>query len=424
MGNIAEDLGHLPGLVLLSADGETWNRVEDSALVEELFTVTADRGKLIAGGAAFRAASAGKAPIWVSPPDDVPIPEPTTPPATSSTSAGPAIVAEPITAGGWTRWPVDSEIFRGGEVGRGGENVGDVVDTDFGIVAGGSALWVSEDGIIWDRVDGLPDQMWVGALAANDQGVVAVGQQGALGEASVWFSPDGIEWTRSVPPGDHGVIDVVATDTGFVAVGDGGYDDVHILGGILTSPDGVTWTQVPYDPALFEDAIPDAIVATDHGLVAVGWHTGVGSYDPTGFPVWTSPDETTWTKHVVEHDHGVGLSDLTVGTPGLLAAGESTVWFSPDGVAWQEVFPPDPDSWSSGHLGTSVAPMGDGFVAVGDATVWISPDGITWTRETPEPGFFEGGFSTVRSAGPGLIAFSSIWRGGEGVEPGHWTWDN
>jgi hypothetical protein len=111
----------------------------------------------------------------------------------------------------------------------------------------------------------------------------------------------------------------------------------------------------------------------------------------------------------------------------LLAVGEfGGLWLSQDGVTWQDMAEPD-------FRVRSVAPVGDGFIAVGQScddskcttAVWASPDGITWTRETPEPGFFDGEMSTVRAAGPSLIAFSTIYSGpGEATGIGHWTWGN
>jgi hypothetical protein len=248
----------------------------------------------------------------------------------------------------------------------------------------------------------------------------------ASGDPLVWFSPDGMQWSRSVLPNGNRVFDVVATDAGYVAVGfaeriEG--EEFLVTGAVWTSPDGIIWNQVAEDPATFADAWLTAITETDQGLVVVG----VLAQDRTGFGVWTSPDGITWTKRVVDASFPgpVGLLDVTEGTPGVLTADVSGgLWLSPDGVTWQDVADPD-------FRVRSLAPRGDGFVAVGQScddagcttAVWTSPDGITWNRESPEPGFFDGQMTTVRAVGPGLITFSVLHSGpGETAGIGHWTW--
>jgi hypothetical protein len=235
-----------------------------------------------------------------------------------------------------------------------------------------------------------------------------------------------MQWSRSVLPNGSQVFDVVATDTGYVAVGFAERiqgEDILDTGAVWTSPDGVTWNQIAEDAATFADAYLTAITETDQGLVAVG-----ALAQDTGFGVWTSPDGNSWTKRVVDTSFPgpMILWDVTEGTPGVLAAGDTGLWLSPDGVTWQDVADPD-------FRVRSLAPRGDGFVAVGEScddagcttAVWTSPNGTTWNRETPEPGFFDGQMTTIRTAGPGLVTFSILYTGpGETAGIGHWTWGN
>jgi hypothetical protein len=374
-------------------------------------------------------------PSVVVPPTVAPSPSP--PPATTPPTTSTAVLTSPVTAvGDWTRWPVDPDIFETGAV-------LDVVAGGSGLIAVGSAsascgdgldpcsgaVWLSEDGIVWDRLDDasgvFQDASSIQAVTAGDSGLVAVGDR-ASGDPLVWFSPDGMQWSRSVLPNGKRAFDVVATDTGYVAVGfveriQG--EDILVDGAVWTSPDGIIWNQVAEGSATFADAYLTAITETDQGLVIVG----VLAQDRTGFGVWTSPDGIAWTKRVVDTSFPgpMGLLDVTEGMPGVLTADVSGgLWLSPDGVTWQDVSDPD-------FRVRSLAPRGDGFVAVGHScddagcttAVWASLNGITWNRETPEPGFFDGEMTTVRAVGPGLVAFSVLHSGpGEAAGIGHWTW--
>lgn len=77
------------------------------------------------------------------------------------------------------------------------------------------------------------------------------GFRSATSRAKIWQSADGVTWQRIALPADldnraSRLTSVVATDLGFVAVGEATADgDVYSgpsQGFVLTSPDGVTWT--------------------------------------------------------------------------------------------------------------------------------------------------------------------------------------
>ncbi len=68
-----------------------------------------------------------------------------------------------------------------------------------------------------------------------------------------------------------------------------------------------------------------SVTAGGPGLVAVGWDESGGDSDAA---VWTSPDGITWSR--VPHDEAVfggeadaGMSTVTAGGPGLVAVGAS-----------------------------------------------------------------------------------------------------
>ena len=65
---------------------------------------------------------------------------------------------------------------------------------------------------------------------------------------------------------------------------------------VWTSVDGITWTRVPHDDAVFGGAAMVSVTAGGPGLVAVGWgdHTQGGNIvDAVAF---TSVDGITWTR--------------------------------------------------------------------------------------------------------------------------------
>ncbi len=112
---------------------------------------------------------------------------------------------------------------------------------------------------------------------------------------------------------------------GLVAVGSAAND-----GAVWTSPDGIIWSRVPHDEAVFGGGGVQgmsSVTAGGPGLVAVGWD-GLGGDDNAA--VWTSPDGIIWSR--VPHDEaafgeaeGAGMLSVTFGGPGLVAVGNNAV---------------------------------------------------------------------------------------------------
>lgn len=273
-----------------------------------------------------------------------------------------------------------------------------------------------------EAVFGGEDGADMSSITAGGPGYVAVGVAGdgteeasGVRNAAVWTSPDGITWTR-VPhddavfggEGSQKMVSVTAGGPGLVAVG---YrfdepDRPGVYPGVWTSPDGLTWTAVPLEE---EDGDMTSVIAGGPGLVAVG-------QEGWSAAVWTSPDGLTWTR--VPHDpeiFGTGLvrndlwvpqtamRDVTVGGPGLIAVGEEGVWGgSENGVEYE---------------------------STGAAVVWTSPDGVTWTRVPHDEEVFGGeGFqkmSSVTVGGPGFVVVGEfeldntgralVWNSPDGV---------
>ncbi len=278
------------------------------------------------------------------------------------------------------------------------------------------------------------------SVTMNGSLLVAVGDQNKCCSynvaAAVWTSADGITWSRI--PQDDGVFDragmnsVTTGGPGLVAVGFEFLDQEHVIAVAWTSADAITWSRIPHDEAAFERAAMESVTTGGPGLVAVG-----GSHpddDPPVAAVWTSADGVTWSR--VPHDDavfgGAGMNSVTAGGSGLVAVGWSderehtvaAVWTSPDGVTWSRV--PHDDAVFGGAEMNSVTAGGPGLVAVGlerfdvageenlVAAVWTSPDGVIWSRVPHDETVFGGlryqEMLGVTAGGPGLVAVGSANR--------------
>ncbi len=247
----------------------------------------------------------------------------------------------------------------------GGEDVGTVA-AGRGASAPGTVLPLAQIQLSDLGLD-LPERLGagIGAVAVGGPGLVAVGSDGD--DAAVWTSADGQIWSR-VPDdeavfggaGFQGMRDVVVGGPGFVAVGRDSSivgPDTYAVAAVWTSPDGISWSRVTHDDAVFGRAPGEAndifrmtaVTTGGPGLVAIGERGGESDRvvvsggwiaDRAVGAVWTSIDGITWSR--VPHDPAVfgqwpttsaqsepagwGLSasmrDITPGGPGLVVVGD------------------------------------------------------------------------------------------------------
>jgi hypothetical protein len=258
----------------------------------------------------------------------------------------------------------------------------------------------------WSRIPIDESAFGAGAslngVVSGGPGLVAVGSDD-LGHA-VWTSPDGVTWSR-VPHdtavfGDAEMERVIAGGPGFVAIGNNGHSlldgSFNVNAVIWTSVDGYTWSRVPHDESVFGGAFIEAVTVGGPGLVAVG---GTGGYNTDGDAVvWTSVDGVTWSR--VPHDesvfggvNGQFMSNVTVGGPGLVAVGS----------------------------GGGIGPW-DHSVDT-HAAVWTSVDGTTWSRVPDDDALLDIGATmmSVAAGGPGLVAVGSDWWPPDRARTPVWT---
>jgi hypothetical protein len=240
------------------------------------------------------------------------------------------------------------------------------------------AVRTSPDAIHWTSQSSNV-QHWLRSVAWSGSQFAAVGQHAMTYEWVVMTSPDGQTWTvrqTSLPNNFGGLYKVVWTGSQFVAVGEETiYPGGSTFALVLTSPDGITWTQHS------QGAIPGimrSVASSGPLLVAVG---ATGSSDP---PVaWTSQDGgLSWAASPMPGS--TTASDLTFGQGRFVAVSGVTgspAYLSTDGISWQ----PSTDTLAMGA--TSIVTSASRYLAVtAPSSVYVSDDALHWVSGSL-PGF-------------------------------------
>jgi hypothetical protein len=253
-------------------------------------------------------------------------------------------------------------------------------------------FWSSADGLSWKAhpIDDptVFDSARVDGLVATPSGLVAYGEDNCdvrgicmfAGTAAIWLSHDGLAWEKvastgfepkRIADGPNGLVAVTGHAVGSDTVGSSE---------IWTSETGATWQRLSLDPAQFPvGSIIGDIRATPSGYLMSG-----AIYGRSTALAWWSKDGRSWQRaDVVEPDRAV-MTAIYAGSDGFLATGETssgwTAWWSSDGHAWQPVSMPGPSSY--GSLGCGVFDDGSRIIAIGGANrsyrFWTSTDGKSW----------------------------------------------
>ena len=176
-------------------------------------------------------------------------------------------------------------------------------------VACGNGGAKSTPSVTWTRVPhdeaafGGRGFLGMSSVTAGGPGLVAVGRDlSDRGEAAVWTSVDGISWSR-VPrdeaalggPNEQEMYSVTTGGPGLVAVGRDesvGSPDAAVW----TSADGISWSRVPHDEAVFSGESAQwmrSVTAGGPGLVAVGLDLSGGGSD-AGVLTFSDWDAAVW----------------------------------------------------------------------------------------------------------------------------------
>lgn len=249
-------------------------------------------------------------------------------------------------------------------------------------VGGAGAVMTSADSVNW-QTQNSGVQYELRSVAASGSRFVAVGNTAAA-EAVVIGSADGVTWSvlyRSAPSTSY-LSKVTWTGAQFIAIGQENVSSGHLYGFLLTSPDGLVWTQRgPQaielgDPGFLGRKSMTSIASSGSVTVATGLTT---TEDPA---TWVSSDLNGWTASVLpEAVWLVAPSDITWGNGRFVAVNPVPGWdsgpptfVSTDGRNWQASAAtlnlPGMEAVTSGP---------DGFLAVSGFYRMSSPDGLAWT---------------------------------------------
>ncbi len=292
--------------------------------------------------------------------------------------------------------------------------------------------------VVWFAADGVAggeggNGAQVVAVAAGSQGFVAVGwwDDGPARHGLIWFSEDGQSWSSVGAPGQLdsvGLVDVVDTADGFVALGVGALgaiDRPHAV--FLASPDGRSWARLGQVPGS-ADTYPEWLASGDDGVIAAGT-------DADGAPaVWRAPDGRSFERVDLDLPADLSVSDPQAADDGFVALGgpgsPPFMLRSADGAAWTAT-PIDaaddvhatrlvPGEWGWVVQGAWAPTCAANASCAAGAMAWWSGDGGSWGRLPPDGSPAATGGSIVVSAGMhGLLAIdgASAWSSPDG-----WAW--
>jgi len=265
------------------------------------------------------------------------------------------------------------------------------------------AIWTSPDGRYWQRgsVEGISAaahrvgvELDLNDLAVGGPGLVAVGVEeeccGAGVNGAVWLSEDADTWTRAYDEDFHGT-------GGLTSVWSAG-GQVYAYGdaGLFRTADGYEWTPIEIGDAPAPH-VADPIKADESLTFVIGSNTEANPLE-----LWSL--ETTGWSHVARlpDSDGASFQRGAGGAEGWVIMGERNVrggrvesltWVSGDGVTWQSA--PTPPS---AFFATDVITDEAGFVATGyeypagcawswsiaNGRTWSSSDGLVWQQSSTE----------------------------------------
>ncbi|MCJ7781337.1 MAG: hypothetical protein MUQ27_10985, partial [Acidimicrobiia bacterium] len=203
-----------------------------------------------------------------------------------------------------------------------------------------AAVWISSDGRVWQRIDddagvfgdamsvtGAGSDQFINDIAGGSLGMVAVGADGLTlaHDAAIWVSNDGSVWERLAHDadvfggeGDQFMHSVVQTSGSVVVVGESGG-----VAAAWISSDGLVWERLPHDADVFGgegDQFMHSVVQTSGSVIVVGESGGVAA-------AWVSRDGSQWARADV-NDESIRagaepsvMNDVAIAGVGLVAVG-------------------------------------------------------------------------------------------------------
>jgi hypothetical protein len=287
-------------------------------------------------------------------------------------------------------------------------------------LSSGLQVWVSSDGIGWERIAEL-EEAAITSIAATGGRLVAMGKHIEHGSPHVWISTDGVEWSASqlpMRPGTDLPITTWLTDAAVAG------DRIIVTGSGYTNPQEVILDLLPTEVANYVDTYGMGLSEGPEGRsIEVYGPLGIVGYEATmedlGIDeetandlfqgsgqelsyVWTSSDGVEWT---VSETSGPRFERLWIAAGGeLLASGwDNTgpaVWSSTDDYTWERTdsqMVNVVDSWNGWLVGTrnerDVIRSRDGREWESLGTDAVLPQALDWYMQTVDVG--PGGIAAV-----------------------------
>ena len=293
----------------------------------------------------------------------------------------------------------------------------------------GPAIWTSADGLDWTRrpIEGDIDATaTLGDAVGTAEGWLIVGGSG--GEAAIWSSDDGQTWEavdlEAAGLGPGGLWDVAVANGQLLAVGT--VDDAAGThdGAIFASDDGLAWRRVAADDPTLTGPDEEELVRVatfDGGVFVVGNH---GTHE-----------ERVQCEQLLGAVAGLDGAPAPDRSALSCGWGREHHWLSADGESWRRLAPLDP--LPGEPIDRRVRPLefrllasgGPGLVNLaedrrapeGDSGLWTSVDGRAWEPvDTFGPVRPNAGTSGFAILGAGVIAIGDVGEAG-GWKPAIWT---
>ena len=243
-----------------------------------------------------------------------------------------------------------------------------------------NGIWTSSNLKSWQKLS-LPS-----AAGTTYRDVIWDGSQFIAVGSGILTSPDGSSWSVRVKPSTAEFWSAITVSAGiYVVVG----DDAST---VERSTDGVHWTSVAtgLSPPSPDTYGLSGIASNGSGFVSLGaeYAKSDGITNLIQDIVATSPDGVTWTLGTLPGPDQVDTfyQDVAWGNGTYVAGGFGGVYTSPDGIAWTAV---DPSVGTQHPLMQRLAFLNGGFVGVGinndngspgsrHTAVFTSADGVHW----------------------------------------------
>lgn len=350
-------------------------------------------------------------------------PEPTATPAPQPTSDAVGVVD------GWADAGADAAVFGGATIMGAVEHLGRAVVvgcTNGSGTAPGFPVWVAQGAGDWVAATGPEptdrDGPCLRHVVSTPHGVYAA-------FPALYRSDDGYAWTRvdiGLPEASSGsVVAVFAVGDRVTALVQHPAEAESRIATLHTTTDGDAWQLVDDERArLFDNAgVAAVVVRPDGGLLAVGASPG-GEFVPTA-AAWTSDDGLTWRLVTARGDGfaDCGMSDVVATPDGYTAVGycrpaeeqRAAVWTSPDGTTWADrTVIPDGGAEPAPTHALAVTKVGDVTFAAGSRTVVAANASVAHVLWRTEP---DDSWVEVPADSVVPVPFHVIQVGGE-AEPG------